>query len=392
MSKIFAKIISLDWEQAVFAYDIRQAGFVSVELTAPDGAVKNYQSTEAIGTGRLKLEKLKANCNYSGKFVWDKGEIEFHLETLPEPEGKMLGAFSVIADPHLSCGTENRKGRFFVESAMLLQDVVEQCNHLHNDFVLLPGDITNKGADAEYAKAHSILSQLQIPYFAVAGNHDIDFKGEKKVLWRSHFGKFEHVMENKYALFLGLDTSRGELTPSSIEMLGKALLKKKMLFIFTHYQLFDNVDINRGSNQKNIRNATACKGLLDRLTKTPSIIYVGHQNVPSVMTCNKAVQINMPQPVQYPCGFTYVRCYANGFYHTFMPINSEVMRQYSLHASNQAAEFYNELQWESSYREGKSIKQLNYIIKEKHHVQQFTGNQYDRVRRGNCRRELTTVS
>lgn len=392
MSNIFAKIISFDWEQAVFAYDIRQAGFVSVELRSADGIVKNYQSIEAVGTGRLKLKKLKANCNYSGKFIWGQGEIEFSLETLPKPEGKMLGAFSVIADPHLSCKTENRKGRFFVESAMLLRDVVEQCNHLHNDFVLLPGDITNKGNKAEYAKAHTLLSQLQMPFLAVAGNHDLDFKGEKEVLWQSYFGEFECVMETRYALFLGLDTSRGKLTPSSIKMLEKALLQKKMLFIFTHYQLFDNIDINRGDKHKIISNAAACKGLLDKLTDTPSVIYAGHQNVPSVKSYKRAVQVNMPQPVQYPCGFTYVRCYANGFYHTFMPINSEVMRQYSLHASNQAAKFYNEPQWESSYREGKSIKQLNFIIKEKHHVQQFNRNQYHRVQRGNSRRKLTAVS
>jgi calcineurin-like phosphoesterase family protein len=275
---------------------------------------------------------------------------------------------------------------------MLLQDVVEQCNLLYNDFVLLPGDITNRGAEAEYAKAQEILSQLHVPYMAVAGNHDIDIKGEKEALWQSYFGKLEYVMETKYGLFLGLDTNRGGLSPSSIAIFEKALQLKKMLFIFTHYQLFDNIDINRGSLHKIINNAAECKRLLTKLTKTPSIIYAGHQNVPSVGTYNKAVQVNMPQPVQYPCGFIYVRCYANGFYHTFMPIKSEVMRQYSLHAGDQAAKFYNEPQWSSTYREGKSIEELNFIIKGKHHVQQSAGNQYNRVRRRKQSRKLTTVS
>ncbi|MFA6714412.1 MAG: metallophosphoesterase [Victivallaceae bacterium] len=392
MFKIFAKIISLDWEHAIFAYNIRQAGFVSVELTAPDGAVRSYRSSEAVGTGRLKLDDLEADCSYSGKFLWNKKEIKFGFKTLPKPEGEMLGAFSVIADPHLSCRLENRKGRLLVESAMLLDDVVKQCNVLHNDFILLPGDITNKGLETEYAASQKILSQLQAPYMAVAGNHDVDSRGERDALWQAWFGGFEHVMETDYALFLGLDTSRGGLNPSSIAILEKALQQKKMLCIFTHYQLFDNIDINQGTTRKIINNAASCKQLLDKLTRIPSIIYAGHQNVPSVKTCNKAVQINMPQPVQYPCGFTYVRCYANGFYHTFMPISSEVMRQYSLYTGNQAAEFYNEPQWEGLYREGKSIEQLNFIVKGKHHVRQFNGDQYNRIRRGKCSRKLTAVS
>ena len=392
MPDIFAKIIAVDWKWVLFAYDIRQAGFVSAELTAPDGSVQCYRSEEAIGTGRLEFDNLDADCSYSGIFTWDNGTTTFNLKTLPKPEGKMLGSFSVIADPHVSCKIENRKGRFFTESGMLLQDVVDQCNNLNNDFVLLPGDITNKGVDEEYLTAQKILSRLQMPYLAVAGNHDLDGGNEKKRLWQSRFGSLEHVLETDYGLFLGLDTNQGELTASSLNILENALRQKKMLCIFTHYQLFDNPDINRGNIKKMISNAASCKSMLDKLADTPTIAYIGHQNIPSIVSYGKVYQINLPQPVQYPCGFTYVRCYKNGFYHTFKPINSEAMRQYSLHAGNQAAEFYHETQWESSYREGKSINQLNFFIERKHYDQDSTSNQHHRIRPRNSKRELTTIS
>ena len=392
MVNIFAKIIAVDWERALFAYDTRQAGFVSVELTAPDGSVQKYGSTEAIGTGRLELDKLKADCNYSGQFICNGGKTDFTFDTLPQPEGKMLGAFSVIADPHLSCGMENRKGRFFMESAMLLQDIVNQCNNLQNDFVLLPGDITNKGLVEEYSTAHRILSGLQMPCLAVAGNHDLDGGDAKKHLWQSWIGALEHILETEYGIFIGLDTSSGLLPESSIEILETALSRKKKLFIFTHYQLYDNPDINRGCLKKIVANAASCNSMLERLAVAPAIIYAGHQNIPSIVSCGNAHQINLPQPAQYPCGFTYVRCYANGYYHTFMPIGSEVLRQYSRHAGNQAVVFYNETQWDSSYREGKSLDQLNFLIKEKHRDQNSTGNQHYRIRTGNTKQELTTVS
>ena len=70
-----------------------------MKLTAPDGSGQNYCSTEAIGTGRLEIDNLKADCNYSGQFIWNNGTTTFNLKTLPKPEGKMLDAFSVIADP-----------------------------------------------------------------------------------------------------------------------------------------------------------------------------------------------------------------------------------------------------------------------------------------------------
>ncbi len=392
MPDIFAKIISVDWERALFAYDTHVPGFVSVALTASGEPAREWRSEEASGTGRLELNNLTANTCYLGKFTWLDGESKFSFRTLPEPKGSLIGAYSVVADPHLSCKKENRKGRFFLESAMLFQDVVEQCNNLDSDFVLLLGDITNSGDETEYARANRILSQLQMPYFMVAGNHDLDGNGKKEALWHSCFGKFECSMETQYGLFLGLDTSRGQLTSSSAEMLKNALLRKKQLIVFTHYQLFENDHINRGRNHKTITNTEVYKILLDKLLETRAIIYAGHQNVPSVQVCGKSYQVNLPQPVQYPCGFTFVRHYSNGFYHTFIPINSEVLRQYSLRASNQAAGFYNESQWESAYREGKCLNQLNFIIEGKNHAPNTALNKHLSIRNGSSRKKTAAVS
>ena len=39
-------------------------------------------------------------------------------------------------------------------------------------FVVLTGDITELGTDAEIKLAKDILSELKVPYYIIAGNHD----------------------------------------------------------------------------------------------------------------------------------------------------------------------------------------------------------------------------
>ena len=144
-AELFCRILSVDWQEALLAYDLGNVSFVTVELTDPAGDVLTWKSEEGSGTGRLRLNNLKAASRYVGTFSSDYRTLPLDFTTLEAPEGEMTGSFALIADPHLSLKTENRKGRFMVESAMLFQDVVAQCNLLKPDFVLLPGDITNNG-------------------------------------------------------------------------------------------------------------------------------------------------------------------------------------------------------------------------------------------------------
>ena len=75
-----------------------------------------------------------------------------------------------------------------------------------------------------------------------------------------------------------------------------------------------------------------------------------------------AVQINLPQLPQFPCGFIRVRCFGNAWYHDFIPIDSEVLRQWSRRAGDAAAEFYNEPQWRAVYRVGRGAEESNFVL------------------------------
>lgn len=366
--KIFCRIISVDWERALLAYDLGDVGFVTVELTGASGDVLTWKSEEGGGNGRLKLENLQADSHYLGSFACDYGTLSLDFTTLEAPVGEMSASFALIADPHLALKTENRKGRFMLESAMIFQDVVAQCNQLEPDFILLPGDITNSSEVGEFELTAKIMAELDAKYIAVPGNHDVNPctpNGDPYQLWQQFFGASDGIFKLSCGTVVALDTACGHLTDSSAALLAKTLNEKHQepLLVITHYQLFDNEKVYRGATQKVIKNADQHAALLQQLTESSAIIYAGHQNIPAVKRFGKAIQMNLPQPTQYPCGFVYVRCYENGFYHTFKPINSEVMRQWSRRIGELSSKQYNEVQWESDYREGESLDETDFIAK-----------------------------
>ena len=361
---MIAKIISVDWESALLSYSIKSLSFIKVKLKDKNGNSRSWESVEANSIGRIELNGLSPDSSYSGEFESSDGSIPIEVTTLPAPEGEMLGSYAIVADPHISCKTENRKGRFLLESTMILRDVVGLCNKLKPDCVLIPGDITNDGNEQEYSVSAEILKDLKMPCIATPGNHDYHHGEASKKLWDKYFGSECAVHDSSVGKFIALNTGTSHLQAEEVHSLCQLLEKdtSEPIIIISHYQLFDNEDICRGGARKVISNVDEQQHLLNLIQQKQVLIYAGHQNVCSVKAVGKSFQINVPQPVQYPCGFLYVSRYANAFYHKFIPISSEILCQWSMTSSRQAVDLYNEDQWDSLYREGKDLYQTNFLI------------------------------
>lgn len=356
MSDPYAQIISFDWERALLAYDLNAAGFVEAEVRETG---KTFKSAEACGTGRLVLENLPAGTLLHVTLRHPAGEKKLAFTTLPPPGGEMTGQFALIADPHISTKDENRKGRFFVESASLVRDAVERCAELGIVCTLWPGDITNAGLPGEYALAAKVLKDLPASPFLVPGNHDHD-----PGAWERTFGPRRGV----YPLpgggnVVAVDTSDQLLHEDDAQVLRDALRRDGRVTVMTHYQFFPSADITHVPPEKTMPlNIADHAGLLEEMRRTPSVVWAGHQNILSVTRAGRAVQINLPQIPQYPCGWLRVRRFADGDYYTFEPIASEVLRQWSRRAGDEAAGFYGEPQWRGAYRCGKFPQSGNFFI------------------------------
>lgn len=346
---LYAKIISWDWKEAVIAYNSAMPGVVELHVSW-NGGVRYMESLEADGLGRITIDDLMPDTTYSIELTQASGRRKLEFKTLPAPEGPELARLALVADPHLSTHPENRKGRCMVESAMILTDVVNQCNSLSPDLVVVPGDITNKGSVDEFKLAGKLLTLLDAPILAVPGNHDLP-NPAAEALWTEYFGAKSGVRRVGDFTIVGLNTANARLSASDASLLEDELKRPGKLIIASHYQLFHNPRVYRGNGAKTIVNSLEYTELLNSLSERDDvIIYAGHQNVPSRFQAGDAMQLNLPQPTQYPCGFILTQAFANGLYHSFIPISSEIIRQWSRCAGNAAAGFHNESQWESEYR------------------------------------------
>ena len=355
----FMKLISLSWDKAIISFNSNSYDFVEITC-ACRGKSFNLKTEEAGSLGRIELNGLAPETDY--RLTGNCGKLKSKLEfkTLPVPVGKLLSSYAVIADPHVSEKKENRKGRLFVESAMILESVIEECNELGVDFSLIAGDLTNSATNWEYETVKKIMGDADAPVFSVPGDHDI--AGNMQRRWRSFFGEDEWSTKIKEYHITGLNTGKNSLSGKAHKLLEEASETKKFPLVLTHSLLFHNPYIKYGAKCKPVENSPKSTKSLDGIRAVPSIIYAGHQNIPSRVAEGSSVQVSIPQISQYICGYYIVRHFKNGFYHFFMPIKSEALRQYSRSASGNSVDFYSEKQWTPSYREGESIYQSNFII------------------------------
>lgn len=354
--EFFAEVLSVDESRIVVAYDGPVHGEVTLEATS-GGRSELLRSGESVGIGRFELAACRPDADYALRLTAPGAERRLACRTLPRPEPPEQRRFLLLGDPHLSLKTENRKGRFFAESALLLEEFVRLANRLRPEAVLCVGDLANAGTREEYRLCRNILDALEPPLLTVPGNHDVLRSGGTE-FWRECFGAPEFRSESDGGdVIVGLDTSSGRLTESGALLLRDALDAPGLLIILSHYLLYPSPDIHRGSNGV-IANAPEYAGLLERLARRPrTLLYTGHQNIPACVapdgTGSGARQWTLPQPCQYPCGHLLARIFPGGVWHTFLPIGSEVLRQWSRTAGDRAAAFYGERQWESAYRRGR---------------------------------------
>jgi hypothetical protein len=346
----YADIINVTENSALFSYELDGAGFAVLTLNGVE-----YKSVEATGTGRFAVSGLEPGKSYHGEL----SGVALDFTTLPAPVGEELGRFALISDPHVSLKDENRKGRFFIESAAILREVLEKAAELKAEFAVIPGDITNMGTEDEYVYCKALLDKAPLPLQLIPGNHDYPDRG----FWEKYFGAARFCFKKYGFTWIGVDTSGGRLLPEDAGVIKEALEKDEKVIVCTHYHFLAPPRIDHNPNV-GIKNGAEYKELLELMQKKGVRIYAGHQNICSNATFGAMHQLNLPQPPQFPCEWLLVRVFANGFYNQAIPINSEVMRQWSRRSGNAAAEFYNERQWRGEYRL-QSFDQSNFIWEDK---------------------------
>lgn len=114
-------------------------------------------------------------------------------------------------------------------------------------FVLVGGDVSDKGDVPSLRKAKEIFDKLKVPYYPVGGNHDFRWKhGDGETNFNMVFGDNKFEFKYNGFRFVGFSTApeehknEGHVLEHNIEWLKVTLKKsghKKPVFIITHYPL-----------------------------------------------------------------------------------------------------------------------------------------------------------
>ncbi len=133
-----------------------------------------------------------------------------------------------------------------------LKNVVNDINERNNlSFVVVTGDIAEKGRDDELDSAKQILDELKIPYLIIPGNHDTKWSesGLTKFTDLWHDDKFSY--EINHQKHIGLRSGipwrggGGHIDPQDLQWLAKELKKtpkNEEIYFYVHHPLDGDID------------------------------------------------------------------------------------------------------------------------------------------------------
>ena len=102
--------------------------------------------------------------------------------------------FAHLTDLHVSVGNDND---------FLLQQIIKEINSSKNEFVVITGDLTNRGDDDELNRVHAILTDLKIPYYVISGNHETTWSESAGLTYKKLWGNDRFAFSKGDYLFVG---------------------------------------------------------------------------------------------------------------------------------------------------------------------------------------------
>ncbi|MBE6368699.1 MAG: metallophosphoesterase [Lentisphaerae bacterium] len=335
---------------------------ISAVLCRGDEEIGRFTPRSTNSAGQIVFDGLQPDTEYGIIFSADGQSCRRTFRTQPEPQGKKLFKLAVFADMHISCATEDLHGRLHSESRSLMQLAFTQAVKNNCDAAIFPGDVVDEGYQEEYEAVAEGLKYLYIPYFTTPGNHDICNGGAAR--FAQFFGAGAYLKELYGYQLAALDTADEKLDKAANRAVIEAIDPARPVILFTHYQLFADEWIPDANRVIADAQSPANVPLLEKLAACNVIAYIGHKNVATQVKKGNLIQLNMPQLTHFPAGYLEAEFYTDGIWHSFIPIGSEILNEYSRRGIEDARyHSHPACDCKSKYRDGYTVEYWNGVLK-----------------------------
>ena len=176
------------------------------------------------------------------------------MARLAAPTAPRHTRLAVLADPHVSTRAEGSPKQF-ARTEGFLETAISDINSRDVDVVVSVGDLTKDGAPWDFARVDDLITEIDAPFFAVPGNHDVPktFDSHRS----ASRGRFIHHYtpgELPYQVQVGgvdlfaldsawtpegdlRDSHDGRVTPGQLEWLADRAETADCPVVFTHHTL-----------------------------------------------------------------------------------------------------------------------------------------------------------
>ncbi|WP_049925929.1 metallophosphoesterase family protein [Halopiger goleimassiliensis] len=241
------------------------------------------------------------------------------LARLEEPRAATTTRLAVVGDPHVATRSEGTY-RVFHRTEQRLRTAIADVNERDVDLVLFPGDLTKDGEPWNYDRVDVLLEELEQPYVATPGNHDLqkthdehrcpsttafaDRYAPEPFPFHRSIGDVDLFVLNSAAGPEGpyADTHRGSVSERQLAWLDERLEEAETAIVACHHNpmpiVSDPLCRMEPWNVFTLQNRERVHAVL--ADHDVSLVVSGHHHLPAVVQRSGLTQLIAPAASLYP--------------------------------------------------------------------------------------------
>ena len=297
----------------------------NLQLTVTDPTNTTWTVNNPSGCAGNKSCQVVFPTDFSGATISTLGTYVLSAtngsdvsKTLIEIREKPLVSFIDVTDTHVQAS-----GADLDQLGYLVDDINNKKYFPLPDFVVLTGDLTEKGTTAGLNAIKTKLDTLTIPYYPVIGNHEVDSEtgDDRGHMWSDVFGadKFTYSWTLGDYLFLGMDRNApyggygSDLNSTAhLNWLQNILdtNSSKYTFLFTHHGLQQVRDSGGGQAFWTGETVSSTVRALLEAHGKPVINFSGHSHLNGLVSTNGIYYVQSPGFINVD-EYRYVEIYSD---------------------------------------------------------------------------------